>query len=120
MQQVNLTFPIPPRINGGYWGFHGHRRFLTKEALEYKNIVSNGVKSQPVRFGDARLSLTLILHFRDRRRSDLDGRVKSIQDALCQAGLYNDDSQIDELIVKRGEIIKGGLCLVKIVAIEQN
>ena len=28
--------------------------------------------------------------------------------ALTHARIYRDDSQIDELVVKRGEVIKGG------------
>lgn len=115
--EIIFELPLPPRLNGGYWGFKGHRRFLTKEAVAYKQTVWAAVVSQPVRFKDARLSLTIILHFRDRRANDLDGRIKGLQDALCQAGLFDDDEQIDQLLVKRGEIIKGGKCVVKISAL---
>jgi crossover junction endodeoxyribonuclease RusA len=62
----------------------------------------------------------VVIHFSDRRKQDLSNRIKVLEDALVQAGLMDDDSQINEIVVKRGEIIKGGLCLVKIVALEQN
>lgn len=114
MSSTIFNLFLPPRLNGGYWGFHGHRRFLTKEAVAYKKHVLEAVEAQPVRFGDARLSVTITLHFRDRRRNDLDGRLKGLLDSLCQAGLFTDDEQVDELIVRRGEIIKGGLCVVEI------
>jgi crossover junction endodeoxyribonuclease RusA len=119
MQQVSLTFSLPPSVNS-YWGFSGHRRFLTLQAREFKTQVAHIVSQQPIRFGSKRLAMTIILHFKDKRKSDLDNRIKSLQDALVQAGLMEDDSQFDEITVKRGEIIKGGLCLVKIVALEQN
>ena len=34
--------------------------------------------------------------------------MKGIGDALTHSRVYKDDKQIDELIVKRGEVIKGG------------
>jgi Holliday junction resolvase RusA-like endonuclease len=33
---------------------------------------------------------------------------------MCQAQLFDDDSQIDKLLVERGAIVKGGLCKVNI------
>lgn len=33
---------------------------------------------------------------------------------MQHAGVFEDDSQIDMLIVKRGEVIKGGLALVEL------
>jgi Holliday junction resolvase RusA-like endonuclease len=33
---------------------------------------------------------------------------------MCQAGLFDDDSQIDKLLVERGAIVKGGCCKVTI------
>jgi Holliday junction resolvase RusA-like endonuclease len=35
--------------------------------------------------------------FADRRRTDVDNRIKPLQDALTHAGAYADDSQIDRL-----------------------
>jgi crossover junction endodeoxyribonuclease RusA len=116
-KSLNLTLPLPLSVNT-YWGFSGHRRFLTLPAREFKVAVAHAVSQQTIRFGDSRLSMTVILHFKDKRRTDIDNYCKSLCDALCQAGLFNDDSQFDEITIKRGEIIKGGLCLVKIVAID--
>lgn len=112
-QELSLTLPLPPSVNS-YWGFSGHRRFLTLQAREFKAQVAHIVSQQPIRFGSKRLSVLLVLHFKDRRTSDLDNRLKSCFDALVQADLFDDDSQIDEIVVKRGEIIKDGLCLIKI------
>jgi Holliday junction resolvase RusA-like endonuclease len=35
-------------------------------------------------------------------------------DSLCDAGVYDDDSQVDELHIIRGEPIKGGKIVVTI------
>lgn len=58
--------------------------------------------------------MEITFHFKDKRRTDIDNYLKSLNDALCQAGLFDDDSQIDQILVKRGEIIRLGKTLVKI------
>jgi len=119
MTEIYLELPLPPSVNS-YWGFSGSRRFLTLQAREFKVQVAQQVSQQPIRFGDQRLSLTVTLCFKDKRRADIDNRIKSLLDALMQAGLFNDDSQIDELHVYRGLIQKQGLSLVKICQLCNN
>ena len=63
--------------------------------------------------GSVRLQMEIVLYPRDRRLQDIDNRVKALWDAL-EGWVYEDDAQIDVLIVKRGEIRKGGGCLVMI------
>ena len=38
--------------------------------------------------------------------------MKSLLDAMEHAGVYENDSQIDELHIVRSEVIKGGGCKV--------
>jgi len=117
MQEIYLELPLPPSVNS-YWGFAGSRRFLTLQAREFKKQVAHIVSQQSINFGDKRLSLTTTLHFKDRRKSDIDNRIKSLLDALVQSGLFDDDSQIDELHVYRGAIYKQGKSLIKISELE--
>lgn len=119
MKEIFLDLPLPPSVNS-YWGFSGSRRFLTLQAREFKVQVAHIVSQQPIKFGNARLSLTVTLCFKDRRRADIDNRIKSLLDALVQSGLFDDDSQIDELHIYRGLIQKQGLALVKIIEIENK
>ena len=44
----------------------------------------------------------------DRRRWDIDNRIKSLQDALQVSGVYADDSQIDELRIVRHDVVIPG------------
>ena len=117
MTFLSLELPLPPSVNT-YWGFSGHRRFLTLQAREFKQQVAHIVGRQLMRYGDKKLSISVTLHFKDKRKQDLDNRIKPLLDALVQAGLMDDDSQFKEIHVYEGEIIKCGKCVIKISAIE--
>mgnify|MGYP003353718902 FL=1 len=84
--------------------------------MQFKNEVKNAILNAGTKhFGDSRLEVTITLYPTDRRIRDLDNSLKSCLDAIGQSGLvFNDDSQIDVLIVQRGEIVKGGKALVEI------
>ena len=107
--------PYPPSVNT-YWGFSGHRRFLTTKAVQFKNEVKIAILNAGIKhFKDARLEVTITLYPTDKRIRDLDNSLKSCLDAIGHSGLvFNDDSQIDVLVVQRGEIIKGGKAKIDI------
>ena len=73
---------------------------------------------QAVDFGDARLRIKVTLHAPDKRVRDIDNVLKPTLDALVQAGLFNDDSQVDELTVLRGEPCKGGKTEIYVASIQ--
>lgn len=59
-------------------------------------------------FGNAeRLRVELSVTPPDNRRRDLDNLLKAVLDGLGFAGVYDDDSQIDELLVIRRPVRKG-------------
>jgi crossover junction endodeoxyribonuclease RusA len=106
---IVLNIPcLPPSVNN-YWGFHGHRRYLTAKATEFKALVAQIVSQSGVKsLGSNRLEIIVTLYPPDNRARDIDNHAKSCLDALCQAGLFDDDSQIDVLTLQRGKVIKGG------------
>jgi len=114
-----LILPYPPSVNS-YWGFKGSHRYLTLKAKTFKQEVWVAFKkTKHISFGTKRLKVNVVLHAPDKRIRDLDNSIKSLLDALCQAGVFDDDEQIDVLIVQRGEIRKGGGCLVMIDEINE-
>ena len=113
---IELNFPYPPSVNT-YWGFKGSRRFLTKKANDFKSIVN--LSSKMARFGADKVGIEILLHAPDRRRRDIDNICKPIFDALQAAGVFDDDSQVDQLMVSRGSVIKGGACVVKIKSLQE-
>jgi crossover junction endodeoxyribonuclease RusA len=117
-----LNLPLPPSINS-YWGFSGHRRFINKAGIAFKEAVADYVAEYRVpKLSDARLEIHVTLYPKDKRIQDIDNRLKSLFDSLSNngAGVFDDDSQIDVLFVQRGAIKKGGGCLVMIEILEDN
>jgi crossover junction endodeoxyribonuclease RusA len=117
-----LNLPLPPSINS-YWGFSGHRRFINKAGVAFKEAVADYVSEYRVpKLGKARLEIQVTLYPKDKRIQDIDNRLKSLFDSLSNngAGVFDDDSQIDVLLVQRGEVKKGGGCLVYIDILDDN
>lgn len=113
MNSYELVIPLPPTVNHAY-GSSGHRRYLKPAGVAFRQEVALAVRLAKLTKLEGRLWLSMRVYPRDRRTSDLDNRIKSAQDALMHAGLFDDDSQIDHLEVKRGPIVRGGRCEVLI------
>ncbi len=72
---------------------------------------------RPTRYGASPVMVAVSWNMADRRKSDIDNRIKPLLDALQHAGLYDDDSQVKNLVVEFGEITKGGSCDVVVVGL---
>ena len=93
---------------------------ISKAGREFKLQVQDYVIDNAVpKMGQKRLQMQVTLYPRDKRKQDIDNRIKALWDALTDAGVFDDDEQIDILIVQRGEIRKGGGCLVMIDEINE-
>ena len=119
-RMIVLNLPLPPSVNSYRTIFRG-RMGISKAGRQYKEQVSDYVAEYNVpKLGKARLEFQVTLYPRDRRKQDIDNRIKALWDALTDAGVFDDDEQIDVLIVHRGEIKKGGGCLVYIDILDDN
>lgn len=111
-KEVRLCIPFPPSVNTYYSTVRG-RRVLTKKGRLYKEWVTQSILCQEkISTLTGRIALYASLHPPDNRRRDIDNFLKSLLDALGQAGVYDDDSQIDELHIRRGEKIESGAAFV--------
>jgi len=62
-----------------------------------------------------KLKVEITAYMPDKRRRDLDNILKALLDALTGAGIWEeDDSQVDEMCVKHGEVRVGGQIEVSI------
>ena len=103
-----IKLPYPPSLNTYWRNFRGNT-VLSKSGREFKTAVAECVVEQNIpKFGSKRLEMTLWLYPRSKIVTDLDNRLKAVLDGLEEAGVYDNDSQIDILMIQRGEIRKGG------------
>lgn len=115
-----LTLPLPPSVNSYRTIFRG-RMGISKAGRQFKEAVSDYVAEYNVpKLGDARLEMKVVIYPRDRRKQDIDNRIKALWDALADAGVFENDEQIDILHIERGEIKKGGGVLVMIETLDDN
>jgi len=89
---------------------------MSKAGREFKAKVADYiVESGTPKLGAARLSLEIVLWPKDKRKYDIDNRIKALLDSLQDAGVFDDDEQIDQINVYRGTgEIKGGQARVLI------
>ena len=99
-----IELPWPPSVNH-YWRRQGSRYFVSSEGKTYKDSVYYLCSQYRGLFKPyERLSLLIEAFPPDKRRRDLDNLIKAIQDSLQYAGVYEDDSQIDCLTIKRNTL----------------
>jgi crossover junction endodeoxyribonuclease RusA len=111
---ISLVLPYPPSLNT-YWRNVGGRTLLSKKGRIYKTAVCRAVSwAGANKHLSCRLSVHIVLHPTDKRKRDIDNAVKAIFDGMQSAGVYDDDSQIDRLIVERSTIEKGGVAVVTV------
>ena len=104
-----MTLPWPPSVNH-YYRRVGPRTLISRAGREYRRAIcgllaGGGPRKPPA---DGRIALVMDAFPPDRRRRDLDNLPKAVQDSLAHAGVYEDDSQIDLLIVRRRQVVRGG------------
>lgn len=86
------------------------RMLLSARGRQYRRaaIQAHAEQGAPRMPAGARLALTIHVHGRDRRIFDLSNIPKAVEDALTHAGLWEDDSLIDELHLYRHPPVPGG------------
>jgi len=102
---ILLTLPYPPSANKLYR--HVGPRVLLSAAgrvyyAEVAKVVAELRFRTAVRFPiRGRIAVMIDSFVPDRRRRDLDNMQKAACDSLTKAGVWTDDSQIDDLRIRR-------------------
>jgi crossover junction endodeoxyribonuclease RusA len=88
-----------------YYRHVGYRTLISREGRTFRTnvcaLLAGGGPRKPPAGG--RVALAMDAFPPDRRRRDLDNLLKPTLDALQHGGVYEDDSQIDLLLVRRRE-----------------
>jgi len=115
---LSIVLPWPPSANK-YWRYVGGRVLVSQEAKDYKSIVYGIFLESKLKTIHSRISVCIYLYPPDKRKFDIDNRIKVLADALEYAGFFENDSQIDKLYVERRESKTGGEVCVTISQIEK-
>ncbi|MBR2586266.1 MAG: RusA family crossover junction endodeoxyribonuclease [Thermoguttaceae bacterium] len=113
---MELDLPWPPSVNHIWRSAKGvcylgknYKDFLAWSFLTVRQQLPRRFRTivRPVR-------VTIDLYPPNRRRYDLDNRVKPILDALTHAHVWDDDSLVVELHVSKRSILKNGRAIIEI------
>ena len=99
---VILILPFPPSVNT-YYRRGQHATYLSKAGRDYKETVADIVAEEQIQTISGRLYVSIALSSKTKREYDIDNRIKAVLDALQDAGVFDDDEQIDEINVVRRE-----------------
>lgn len=110
---LELELPYPPSVNR-YWRHTRRGTFISPNGVLFRSRVVAILRRQEVESQPGRLMVGVQVFPPDNRRRDLDNVLKALLDALKHGGAYEDDSQIDWLLVQRGPVCKGGKTVVQI------
>lgn len=108
---MELELPMPPTANR-IWRRVGNRTLLSRDCRNYRSRVKALLAARGVRPLEGRLAVVIDVHPPDRRKRDLDNLHKGLLDAMQHGGLFRDDSQIDDLHIRRRGCVPGGLVRV--------
>jgi len=108
-----ITLPWPPSVNH-YWRNVGPRVLISRKGREYRKLVCGLLAHSGRETMTGRIALVIDAFPPDRRRRDLDNLPKAVQDSLAHAGVYEDDSMIDLLVIRRREVCPGGKLVIKL------
>lgn len=112
-----MVLPWPPSLNT-YYRRAGHTIHLSQKGRAFKMAVIQQLKAVRLHreaIAD-RLKVRIELYPPNRRKFDIDNRIKPVLDALQNGGLIVDDEQVDDVGAKRKPIDqdKKGFCRVLI------
>lgn len=120
--RLHLTLPFPPSANR-YWRTVRNHPVVSAEAKRYREdvrqlIEETGAMAQG--FGKSRVAMRVTFHAPDARRRDLDNYIKQPLDAMTLAGVFDDDSQVDDLRITRGPVEAPGRVEVVIEPVDTS
>jgi crossover junction endodeoxyribonuclease RusA len=100
---IRFELPWPPSTNTYWRTTRQGRTYLSENGKQFKLDVQAAVLSLGYKRLEGRLAVNVTLFAPDKRRRDVDNfGGKAVLDALTSAGLWQDDSQIDDLHIVRG------------------
>lgn len=116
MQLKMLIIDLPfPNSTNTHWRTARGRHYISPRGVAFRNAVRIAAALHGEKAPSGRLQIGVVLYPPDKRVRDIDNfGGKALLDSLTFAGIIEDDSLIDKLVIERGAIVKGGKCRVYI------
>jgi crossover junction endodeoxyribonuclease RusA len=126
MTSIIARLPYPPSVNH-YWKLSVMKSRTGKRHVPVVRVGEDGLRYAAsvrtvldgVQTLSGPLAVRIVANPPDRRTRDVDNVLKCLLDSLTKAGIWQDDSQIELLVVQRGELQPGGsieMCVDEIKA----
>jgi crossover junction endodeoxyribonuclease RusA len=119
-RSLELELPWPPSVNHYWVSWVLKRRVVVTigdAGKAYRAAVRACFTSRPETM-TCRVSVHIDAYPPDRRTRDLDNIGKAVFDALTYCAVLSDDSQIDEITIRRKAVVPGGRLSIQIVEIQ--
>lgn len=98
---IRMTLPWPPSVNR-IWRQHKGRVLLSKDGRQYRaDVLAAWLPLRVQGFGRAPLRVSIEAWMPDARRRDIDNLNKAALDAMQAARVFEDDSQVVDLRIRR-------------------
>ncbi len=110
---TTITLPWPPSVNH-YWRLWRGRMVLSRQGRAYRVQVGVLLRAAGVVPLSGPLAMHVELYPPDRRTRDIDNALKAIGDSLQHGGAFQDDSQIEWLLIRRVRVVPGGRVIVRL------
>lgn len=111
--ELKLSLPWPPSTNT-YWRHNRGRTHISAKGLAFRELVSALYFAAGAPQAKGRIALVIEAYPPDHRARDLDNLLKATQDALTHAGMWRDDSDIDDLRVIRCNVLPPGKLVIRV------
>lgn len=111
---ISFTFPLPPTLNHAYGNRRGGGKFIKKDGIAFHKEVSEIVAAAGHQTITGKVAVFVAVYPKNNVKQDIANREKLLSDAMTMAGVWEDDSLIDCLIMVRRPKVKGGMCKVVI------
>ena len=116
---IHLRLPYPPTWNHLY-GQRGSQKYMKPAGKQYKQEVCEIVSQVGIETIEGSVAVFVRAFMPDKRRRDLMNLEKILSDSLTNAGVWLDDSQIDDFHIVRGPVEKGGRVEVVITKLKST
>jgi len=115
---LNLRLPIPLSVNGLYRTWRG-RMLLSKRGRSWADVAIPLIRQQAHgMYFNGRIAVVYRYAFKTDRKCDIFNYEKILSDCITKAGVWKDDSQIDDGRVIRLPVSKSDPhCTVSIEAL---